>query len=248
MGDGARPGLLGRHPGHAPEAVAQQRIGALLDAARDPRVRGATAGRVVLEAAVCGRIVGRRHDDAVGQRVGVLAVPGQDGVREGRRGRVPVRAVHAHVHAVGDQHLQGRLERRLREGVGVAGHEERAIEALRPAIGADGRRGGHDVRLVERRPQRGAAVARGPEGHPLARLVHVGLPVVVGTQQGRQVHQVRRVGRPPCPLARHPGTLLVPGLDAIRCVAPSEYAPPPWRLPRSDPVALPGRSRIGTLR
>ena len=48
-------------------------------------VRRAAAGRVVLEAAVGRRVVRRRHHDAVGERVRVLAVPGQDGVRDGRR-------------------------------------------------------------------------------------------------------------------------------------------------------------------
>ena len=63
-------------------------------------------------------------------------------------------------------------------------------DALRTSAGADGGAGGDDVRLVEGGPQRRAAMPGGPEGHALAGLVRVGLPVVVGVQQGRHVHQV----------------------------------------------------------
>ena len=47
--------------------LAQQLVGPVLDPLRDVGVGRAAVGRVVLEAAVLGRIVRRRDDDAVGE-------------------------------------------------------------------------------------------------------------------------------------------------------------------------------------
>ena len=90
---------VGRDAGDAVEPGAQQLVGGILDGPRDAGVGRPAARRVVLEAAIGGRVVRRRHDDAVGERLGVLAVPGQDGVRDGRGRREAVGAVDAHVDA-----------------------------------------------------------------------------------------------------------------------------------------------------
>ena len=60
--------LDGRRERHALDAgigPAQQLVGAVLHPRRHVRIGGAAVGRVVLEAAILGGIVGRRHHDAV---------------------------------------------------------------------------------------------------------------------------------------------------------------------------------------
>src|SRR5213079_2010098 len=63
----------------------------------------------------------------------------------------------------------------------------------------DGLRGRQDVRLVERRLQRGAAVAAGAEGDLLVDVVGIGLAGVVGRDQVGNVDEVGRRGRLTCP-------------------------------------------------
>src|SRR4030095_10474276 len=76
--------LVGRDPPHAVQPGPQQPVGLVLDPAGDVGVGRAAVGRVVLEAAVLGRVVGGGDDDAVGQVVAPVPVPGEDGVGEGR--------------------------------------------------------------------------------------------------------------------------------------------------------------------
>ena len=75
-----RPGQ--RHPLDTFETVAQELVGPLGDDAGGVGVRGSTVGRVVLEAAVAGRVVRRRDDDTVGQRGVAAPVVGQDRVAD----------------------------------------------------------------------------------------------------------------------------------------------------------------------
>jgi hypothetical protein len=90
--------------------------------------------------------------------------------------------------------------------------------------GTDGGAGRDDVRFVERRAQGRSAMARGPERHALFRLVRVGLLVVVGVQQGRQVDETARVGWLTGSLARHlgPSSFLISArAPAARPVCPA---------------------------
>ena len=146
------------------EARVEQLVGLALDPRRDLGVGRAAVGRVVLEAAVLGRVVRRRDHDPVG---GARRPPPRLWVRiaceiTGRR-RVAVVGVDHHVHAVGGQHLEDRAEGRLGQRVGVAAEEQRAVDALRRAVVADGLADRQDVRLVERARRSRAAVARGAE-------------------------------------------------------------------------------------
>ena len=79
-----------RHAGTASNPPRSRSLAASSMARVTPGVGRAAAGRVVLEATIRGRVVGGRHDDAIGQHTGVLAVPRQDGMRQGRRGREAV--------------------------------------------------------------------------------------------------------------------------------------------------------------
>src|ERR1700709_1633706 len=83
----------------------------------------AAAGRVVLEAAVLGRVVRRSDDDAVGEVHLTAAVVGKDGVRQRRGGGAGELVVDHGVDVVGGEDLEGSGEGGLGEGVGVLGEE-----------------------------------------------------------------------------------------------------------------------------
>src|SRR5262249_53513213 len=72
--------------------------------------------------------------------------------------------------------------------------EQRAVDALLPAVLADGLGGGEHVPLVERRLERRAAVARGAEGHTLPRIGGVGNLGGGGGDEGGDVRQDRGGG------------------------------------------------------
>ena len=72
------------------QLVLQQRVGLALHPAGDVGVGRPAVGRVVLHAAVLGRVVRRGDDDAVGLAGAAAAVVGQDRVRDRRRGREAV--------------------------------------------------------------------------------------------------------------------------------------------------------------
>ncbi len=98
----------------------------------------AAVGRVVLEAAVLGRVVRRRDDDAVGEGGGAagagraVAVVAQDRVRDrGRRG-VAVVGVDQHGHVVGREDLERGRPRRLGECVSVTAEEQRTVDPIAP--------------------------------------------------------------------------------------------------------------------
>src|SRR5262249_57342041 len=93
-------------------------------------VGGAAVGRVVLEAAVRGRVVRGRDDDAVGEMLRAAAVVGEDGVRYHRRRRDAVIALDDRLDAVGHQHLQGGALGGARQRVRVLTHVERPVGAL----------------------------------------------------------------------------------------------------------------------
>ena len=108
-------------------------------------------------------------------------VGAEDRVRDGGGRREAVRGIDPHVHAVGDQHLEGRPPGGLRERVRVPADEQRARVALRLPVAADRLGRGQDVGLVEGGPEgrsrggrtcrrrRAAPGRRGPAGSPRTR-------------------------------------------------------------------------------
>ena len=115
---------------------------------------------IVLEAAVRGRVVGGRDDDAVALLCALVAsVPLEDGVGHAGRGGEGLVLGDAGLDMVGCQYLQGGAVGRLGQGVGVEADEERALEAFFGAVFADRLGDGRDVVLVEGPPDGASAVA-----------------------------------------------------------------------------------------
>ena len=135
-----------------PEVLGQVRVGAILNSAGDVPTRRASVRRVVLEAAITGRVVGGGHDDAVTSPRVVARPSGvvrKDRVRERRCGREPVARVDHYPDPVGSEHLERGRPGRLAERVRVAGEEERTGDARTPAVVADRLSGRGDVVFVE---------------------------------------------------------------------------------------------------
>ena len=89
--------------------------------------------------------MGRRDDDAVGEALALEAlgavgrtVVGQDGLGDHRGGHEVVTGVDAHVHAVGDEHLDGGLLGRAGQRVGVGAEVQRAGDTGLLAVFGDG--------------------------------------------------------------------------------------------------------------
>ena len=154
---------------HLGKATFDQLVGAGGDGGCGLAPGRAAGGGIVFDAAVAGRIVRRRDQDAV-RLTRIRPVVGQDGVRNGRRGGEAVAGVDQHLDPIGDQHLQRRAEGRLGQGVGVATEKKRAVDALGCAVFGDRLGDGQDVRLIESAVQAGAPVARGAEDDPLLRI------------------------------------------------------------------------------
>ncbi len=137
------------HPLHATQLRRDQLIRARLDPLGRCRVRRSAVRRVVLEAAILGRIVRRRDHDAVGQPALPPSVVGQDRVAQRRRRRIAQLRVDHHLDIVRRQHLQRRRKRRLRQRMRVLRQEQRPVRALAFAILDNRLRDRRDVIVVE---------------------------------------------------------------------------------------------------
>ncbi len=112
-----------------------------------------------------------------------------------RRRRVAQAALDDDAHAIGGKDLDGRGQRRLRQGVGVHPGVERAVDAPPGAVVGDGLGDGGDVVVVEAAGRRCAAVARGAEADPLERVGRVGVGGVIGRDEARDVDESFAWGR-----------------------------------------------------
>ena len=114
--------------------------------------------RVVLDAAVFGRIVRRRDDDAIGKAARAPVVVRQNRMRDRWRRRIAAIVRDHCFDAVLRQHFECGNEGRLRQRVRVHTQEQRAVDALPFAVNADRLRHGKDMRLIERALERRAAM------------------------------------------------------------------------------------------
>ena len=110
-------------------AAAQQFVGAVLNPAGHIGVGRPAVGRIVFEAAVLGRIVRRRDDDAVGEMILAGAVVNQDGARNDRRGRHAVIGLDERLDAVGGEHFERGALGRGGQRMGVFAHVKRSVDA-----------------------------------------------------------------------------------------------------------------------
>ena len=84
-------------------------------------------------------------------------------------------------------------QRRLGQRMGVDADEERTGQPLLSPVVADRLRGREDMALVEGVLERGAAMARGAERHPLRGIRHIRLVGEIGRHEPRNVgERVRR--------------------------------------------------------
>ena len=172
----------------------EQRVGAVLNPLGHVGVRRSAVRRVVLEAAVLGRIVRGRDHDAVGEVGRAAAVVGENGPRDDRRRRDAAVALEDGLDTVRGQHFERGALRRLGQRVRVLAHVERTIDAVSAPVVADRLRDRRDVRLGERAVERRAAMPARAKAHELARVARVRLPFVVRLFQPRQIDQDRLRG------------------------------------------------------
>src|SRR5262245_34462018 len=81
-------------------------VGSILDPARHSCIGGPAARRIVLEAAIFGRIVRRRNDDPIRKACGSLEVKGEDCMRDCRRRRTAVIEIDHGLYAIRREHLE----------------------------------------------------------------------------------------------------------------------------------------------
>ena len=117
-----------RRPLHTLQPSAQVLVRASCNPIRGLRVGRSTGRRVVLKAAIAGRIMGRGNHDAIGARVG------QDGVRDRWGRRVAAVLVDANLHPIGQQHLKGGDHGGLGQRMRIAADENRPSNALFRAV------------------------------------------------------------------------------------------------------------------
>ena len=168
VGGSGALGLLEGNPFHALEAAFQKPIGPGFDPSCDVVIRRPAVGRVVLEAAVVGRIVRRRDDDAVRQSCIAAAVVSEYCVRNHRGGRVFILIREHDFHTVGRQHFERAGTGRHRQRVRVDAEEQRAAYALPLAVITNSLTDGQHMPFVESVFKGGATMPRGAERNPLS--------------------------------------------------------------------------------
>ena len=170
-------------------------IGLFLDPGGHRCFGRAAMRRIVFEATISRRVVGRRDDDAVSQSLtAVLAVPAQDGMGD-RRGRCGGTVVgDEDLDVIGRQDFEGTAKGRFRQGVRIAAHEQRAGDAALFAVVTDGLGDGVDMAFVEGLLQRRTTVPGRSKRHTLCGLMRIRRFCIVGTDERGNVFQ--SLGRP----------------------------------------------------
>ena len=186
-----------RNPVNPAQPTGKKGVGPVLDHRGHIGAGRTAVGWVVLEPAIRWRIVRRSNDDPVRGPAPVpdRAVVGQHCVGQGRRRRVTVASVDQDCHLVSRQHLHRGHPRRLRQGMGVTGEEQRPVGTGPGPVVADRLGGGANVVVVEAGPQARPSVPGGPERHPLVGDRRVGMLAVVRGDEASYVDEVATLGR-----------------------------------------------------
>ena len=195
VGCGGPKRLLVRNPVNAAQAAFEKLVRLRLDPVRDGWLRRPAVGRIVLEAAVMGRIMRRRDHDAIGKTCFPPAVVRQNRVGNGRsRGILVPRRKHD-FHAVGRQHLQRAGKSRHGERMRIHAEEQRAVDLLLLPVQANGLTDGQDMPLVESLVERGTAMPRGAKRDPLRRHRRIRRLGIIGRDKSGHVDEHRWLGR-----------------------------------------------------
>lgn len=163
------------------------------------RCFGRTAvGRVILEAAVAGRIVRRGDHYAVRQAFSTSRIPAQNSVRNGGSGgKCPARG-NAYSHIVGDQHFQSRTEGSFGKRVRIPTQKERPVNAVGFAIIANCLGNGVNMLFVKGMQHRRTTMPRRAEGYPLGSHRGIGKFGVIRAHQRGNMFQFIWSGQMPC--------------------------------------------------
>ena len=172
---------------HIFQPAADDFVGAVLNPLGGVCIRGAAVRRVVLEAAVIGRVMRGRYNHPIRQAALPAGIIGQDGVGDYRRGRVAHLGVNHDFHVVAGKHLNRAVERRLGKRVRVHPHEEGPINAGLFAVFINRLADGKHVVFIKAAVQRGSAVPAGAKCHCLGRVLRVRVQGVIGGNQARDI-------------------------------------------------------------
>ena len=191
----ALEGLGKRHPLHAGQARFQDRVGAVFHPLGDLAFGRTAVGRIVFEATVFRRVVGRGDHHAVRLGHGFACVVTQDGMGDDRGRREAEAGLNAGLDTVGRQHFHRAGKGGFRQGMGIHADEQRPRDTGLLAVLHQ--RLGHrqNVGFGEGAVQGAAAVTGGAEGDPLLRAAHVRLVEVVGADQTGNVGQIAKTSR-----------------------------------------------------
>jgi hypothetical protein len=107
----------------------------------------------------------------------VASIVGENCVRDDGCRRV-VGRIDQDIDGVCGENLERGFKRWLRRGVRVLADEQRAVRACLAPVVTDRLSNRHDVRLVERTRERGAAMTAGAERDPLRAVADVGRAIV----------------------------------------------------------------------
>ena len=180
---------------HRRVVAAQEGVGAVLDPGGHLGVGGSAVGRVVLEAAILGRVVRGSDDDAVGQTALATAVMHEDGPGNHRGRCDTIVYLNDHIHAIGRQNLQGGTLGGRRDRVCVLAHVQRAIDPALTSVVANRLGNRQDVGFRESTAKRRAPVPAGAEGDELILVAQIGSSLVIFLLELRYVDQHFRWGR-----------------------------------------------------
>ncbi len=187
-----RAGLEGgvvRDPLHGRVLATQDLVGSVLHHAGDVGVGRSTVRRVIFEPAIFGGIMGGSDDDPICQARCAAAVIAQDGMRHDGRRREAVAVLDDGLDAVGRQNFQGSTFGRCGQSVRVFPQKQRASNPFRLAE-LDQRLGdGRNVGIGKRAVARGPPMAAGAEADELQWIIGIGLLIVIGRQQTRNINQ-----------------------------------------------------------
>ena len=191
-------GALIRHPRNTLHAGFHIGVRGLFDLAGHVGIGRAAMRRIVFVAAILGRIVRRRDDDAVGEPACPALVVAQDRMRDDGGRRVAAARVDHDVDAVRGKYLHRAGQRRLGQRMGIDADEQRPGQSGFAAVIADRLRRRQDVVFVEGIFQRRAAVTRCAEGNALGGIGRIGLGGKIRRHQSRHVDESGRIDRFAC--------------------------------------------------